>query len=46
MITDKFTGVGVALVTPFDSKGSIDFAALAAIIDRVIEGGEDYLLAP
>ncbi|MBR2115605.1 MAG: 4-hydroxy-tetrahydrodipicolinate synthase [Alistipes sp.] len=45
MITDKFTGVGVALITPFDSKGSVDFAALAAIIERVIEGGVDYLLA-
>lgn len=44
MITDKFTGVGVALITPFDSKGSVDFAALAAIIERVIEGGVDYLL--
>ena len=41
MITDKFTGVGVALITPFDSKGSVDFAALAAIIERVIEGGVD-----
>lgn len=45
MITDKFTGMGVALVTPFDRKGSIDFAALAAIIERVITGGADYLLA-
>lgn len=45
MITDKFSGVGVALITPFDNKGSIDFGALAAIIDRVIEGGVDYLLA-
>ena len=45
MITDKFTGMGVALVTPFDSNGSIDFAALADIIERVIAGGADYLLA-
>ena len=45
MVTDKFTGVGVALITPFDNKGSVDFAALAAIIDRVIDGGVDYLLA-
>ena len=44
-ITNKFTGVGVALITPFDSKGSIDFGALAAIIDRVIVGGVDSLLA-
>ena len=44
-VTDKFSGVGVALITPFDSRGSIDFGALAAIIDRVIDGGVDYLLA-
>jgi 4-hydroxy-tetrahydrodipicolinate synthase len=44
-IIDKFSGVGVALITPFDSRGSIDFGALAAIIDRVIDGGVDYLLA-
>ena len=45
MVTDKFTGVGVGLITPVDNKGSVDFAALAAIIDRVIDGGVDYLLA-
>lgn len=45
MITDRFTGVGVALITPFDRKGSVDFAALATVVDRVIEGGVDYLLA-
>ena len=45
MITNKFTGVGVALITPFNNNGSVDFAALAAIIDRVIDGGVDYLLA-
>ena len=44
-VIDKFSGVGVALITPFDSRGSIDFGALAAIIDRVIDGGVDYLLA-
>lgn len=44
-IIDKFSGVGVALITPFDSRGSIDFGALAAIIDRVIDDGVDYLLA-
>ena len=45
MITDKFTGVGVALITPFDNKGSVDFAARANIIERVIAGGVDYILA-
>ena len=45
MITDKFTGVGVALITPFDNKGSVDFSAHANIIERVIAGGVDYILA-
>ena len=45
MITDKFTGVGVALITPFDSKGSVDLGGLRTIKKRVIEGGVDYLLA-
>ena len=45
MVTDKFSGVGVALITPFDNKGSVDFAALAKVIERVIAGGVDYILA-
>jgi 4-hydroxy-tetrahydrodipicolinate synthase len=44
-ITDKFKGVGIALITPMQENGSIDFAALARVIERVIEGGVDYLLA-
>ncbi len=40
-----FAGVGVALITPMLPNGSIDFAALARVIDRVIDGGVDYLLA-
>ena len=44
-ITDKFKGVGIALITPMQENGSIDFTALARVIERVIEGGVDYLLA-
>ena len=40
-----FSGVGVALVTPFDERDEVDFAALARIIDRTLEGGADYLVA-
>jgi 4-hydroxy-tetrahydrodipicolinate synthase len=40
----KFKGVGVALVTPFDEKGAVDFAALGRLVDSVIEGGVDYLV--
>jgi 4-hydroxy-tetrahydrodipicolinate synthase len=38
-------GVGVALVTPFDKDGNIDFGALAALIDYTIAGGVDYLVS-
>jgi len=38
-------GVGVALVTPFDTKGKIDFDALGRLVSHVIDGGVDYLVA-
>ncbi|MBQ7855675.1 MAG: 4-hydroxy-tetrahydrodipicolinate synthase [Alistipes sp.] len=44
-ISDKFKGVGVALITPMQENGSVDFAALARVVERVLEGGVDYLLA-
>ncbi|MEA2042160.1 MAG: 4-hydroxy-tetrahydrodipicolinate synthase [Bacteroidota bacterium] len=44
MITTTFSGTGVALVTPFDAQGSIDFDALKNIIDHVIEGGVNFLV--
>ena len=37
-------GTGVALVTPFNSRGAIDFNALGKVIDSVIEGGVEYLV--
>lgn len=40
-----FSGVGVAVVTPFDENGAVDFAALARIIERIITGGVDYIVA-
>ena len=45
MERDIFKGTGVALVTPFKENGGIDFAALAKIVDRTIDGGVDYLLS-
>ena len=46
MIFDKsiFKGLGVALVTPFTQNGAVDFAAVARIVDNLIEGGVDYIL--
>lgn len=39
-----FHGLGVALVTPFTENGAVDFAAVAKIVDNLIEGGVDYIL--
>ena len=39
------SGLGVALVTPFQDNGAIDFPALDALVDYVTAGGVDYLVA-
>lgn len=39
-----FHGLGVALVTPFMQNGAVDFAAVAKIVDNLIDGGVDYIL--
>jgi 4-hydroxy-tetrahydrodipicolinate synthase len=41
----KFRGTGVAIVTPFKNDSSIDFAALGRVIDHVIKGGVNYIVA-
>lgn len=38
-------GLGVALATPFNDDKSIDFDALQGLIDHVINGGCDYIVA-
>jgi 4-hydroxy-tetrahydrodipicolinate synthase len=40
----NFIGTGVALVTPFDRKGSIDYKALDLLVEHVIRGGVEYLV--
>lgn len=44
MDQQKFSGTGVALVTPF-LNGNIDFEALERIIEHVIQGGVDFLVS-
>jgi 4-hydroxy-tetrahydrodipicolinate synthase len=39
-----FKGSGVALVTPFQTDGSIDIAALKALVTLQIQGGTDFLV--
>ena len=38
-------GTGVALVTPFTKKNTVDFKALEALTRFVIAGGVDYVVA-
>ncbi len=40
-----FSGVGVALVTPFDANGNVNFEALDQLLTHVIGGGADALFA-
>jgi 4-hydroxy-tetrahydrodipicolinate synthase len=40
-----FRGTGVALVTPFNADGSIDFSSLEKLVNHVIENGVNYLVA-
>ena len=35
--------MGVALVTPFDEEGNVDFEALARLVDYQLENGTDFL---
>lgn len=44
-MSHQFRGTGVALVTPFHADQSIDYDALGKLIDQVIDGGVDYLVA-
>ena len=41
----RFKGTGVAIVTPFKNDSSIDFAALGRVINHVISGGVNYIVA-
>lgn len=42
---NELQGAGVALVTPFDTDGSIDFDALGQLIDHQLDGNMDYLVS-
>jgi 4-hydroxy-tetrahydrodipicolinate synthase len=41
----RFKGTGVAIVTPFKNDSSIDFNAFGRVINHVIKGGINYIVA-
>jgi 4-hydroxy-tetrahydrodipicolinate synthase len=44
-LLDQLRGTGVALVTPFQADGNIDYPAFEKVINFVIDGGVEYVVA-
>lgn len=42
---NKFHGTGVALVTPFNADGTVDYQGLKKLINHLVDGGVDYLVS-
>jgi 4-hydroxy-tetrahydrodipicolinate synthase len=42
---NKFHGTGVAIVTPFQADGQVDYDALGKLINYLIDGGLDYVVS-
>lgn len=45
MIHQRFRGTGVALVTPFEKNGNVDWSDLEKLIEHVIAGGVEFLVS-
>ena len=41
---EKFKGLGVAMVTPFNSDGSVDYLGLEKLTNHLVDGGVNYLV--
>ncbi|MBI4082590.1 MAG: 4-hydroxy-tetrahydrodipicolinate synthase [Candidatus Lambdaproteobacteria bacterium] len=44
MGTSQYTGVGTAMITPFDKDGAVDHAKLAEFVEFQIAGGVNFLV--
>jgi len=40
----NFAGLGVAMITPFDINGNIDYDRIPSIIDNIVSGSADYIV--
>lgn len=45
LMMNKFHGTGVALVTPFNTDGTVDYQGLKKLINHLVDGGIDYLVS-
>ncbi len=43
--SNQFKGTGVAIVTPFNKSNSVDYKALGKLIDYIVKGGVEYVVA-
>jgi len=43
MAHNKFKGLGIALITPFTSKGEVDYTSLRRLLDYQLSNGIDFL---
>lgn len=44
MSDNSFRGLGIALITPFNDQGEVDFPRLEILTDRLIKSGVDYIV--
>ena len=44
-LSNDIKGTGVAIVTPFHNYGTIDFTSLEKLLNHIIEGGADFIVA-
>lgn len=43
MVQNIFKGLGIALITPFKSDGSVDFESLKRLVEYQLDNGADFL---
>ena len=43
-LKEKFTGTGIAIVTPFHADGKIDWESFAKLVEYWIKGKVEYLV--
>jgi 4-hydroxy-tetrahydrodipicolinate synthase len=44
MTNSRFTGMGVALITPFKDDETVDYNSLGRLVDYQLKNGVDYLV--
>ncbi len=42
---ERFKGTGVAIVTPFLDNGTVDYKSLEKVLEHIIKGGVEYVVA-